>query len=493
VTAFDVIDPRTPVIVGAGQITSRQRGAEPIDLMARCAELALDDSGAAASLRARVGAVRVVWGVWPYRDPGRLVATEIGAHSARTTLTTVGGNQVYDLVTDTASRLQRGELDVAIVCAAETLRSRRSDRAAGRTSPYLPERDGAAPDELFGPQAPLSTPLEDRFGVNVPTTFYAMAEHAIRHRNGETVDTHRARIASLWAGAAAVAAANPDAWIRDAPSAAQIATATERNRPVAAPYPKMMVSNLDVDQGGAVLMCTAAAAAAAGVPRDRCVFPWAAAHANDHWYPTNRWAFDESPAMRLAGRRALELAGVGHDDCELLDLYSCFPSAVQLAQRELGISPGRPFTITGGLTFAGGPLNCYCILPLTRAVHLLRERDGARAFLTGNGGTFTEHSMLVLAGAPTTDGFRADSVQEQVDALPRRDNATSRASTTTLETYTVTYGRTGEPERAVLACLAADGARHYGLSTDAGVIATLLAGDGCGATVGLDGDTAHVT
>lgn len=493
VTSPGGLDPRTPLIVGAGQITDRDRGAEPVELMVRCAELALHDSDAAASLRGRVDAVRVVWGVWPYRDPGRLVAGRIGASSARTTLTAVGGNQVYDLVIDTALRLQRGDMDVAVVCAAETMRTRRGDRAAGRSSTYLPEREDAAPDERFGPDEPLSTPAEDRFGVNVPTTFYAMSETAIRHRNGESVDGHRGRIAALWAGAAAVAASNPDAWIRSAPSAEQIASVTARNRPVAAPYPKLMVSNLDVDQGGAVVMCTVAAAEAAGVPRDRWVFPWSGAGANDHWYPTNRWAFDESPAMRFAGRRALELAGVGHDDCELLDLYSCFPSAVQLAQRELGISPDRPFTITGGLTFAGGPLNCYCILPLTRAVHLMREREGARAFLTGNGGTFTEHSMLVLGAAPAANGFRADSVQASVDALPRRADPMSRPAGATIETYTVTYGRTGGPERAVLACLAHDGTRQYGLSTDPGVIAALLAGDRCGTPVDLDGDTAHLT
>ena len=485
------LDPRTPVIVGAGQITSRERGAEPVDLMARCTELALEDSGAETSLRTRIGAVRVVWGVWPYADPARLVAQRVGAHSARTTLTAVGGNQVYDLVIDTAARLQRGELDVAVVCAAETMRSRRADRAAGVRSAYLAEAEGAAPDERFGPADPLSTPVEDRFGINVPTTFYAMAETAIRHRTGESIGAHRDRIARLWAGAAAVAAGNPDAWIRHAPSADQIATVTDRNRPVASPYPKLMVSNLDVDQGGAVVLCTAEIAEAAGVPRDRWVFPWAGASAHDHWYPTNRWAFDESPAMRLAGARALELAGVGHDDCELLDLYSCFPSAVQLAQRELGIAPERPFTITGGLTFAGGPLNCYCVLPLTRSVGLLRERGGL-AFLTGNGGTFTEHSMVVLGASPAADGFRHDSVQELVDALPRRADATSRAAVASLETYTVVYGRTGEPDRAVLACIAADGSRQYATCHDAATIDALLTGDRCGAAVELDGDTASL-
>ena len=103
------LDPRTPVIVGAGQLSWRERGAEPIDLMARCAELALADAGGRpGALRGAVDAVRVVWGVWPYRDPGRLVADRIGTPGARSTITTMGGNQVYDLVIDTADRIARG-------------------------------------------------------------------------------------------------------------------------------------------------------------------------------------------------------------------------------------------------------------------------------------------------------------------------------------------------------------------------------------------------
>ena len=145
----------------------------------------------------------------------------------------------------------------------------------------------------------------------------------------------------MWADASDVAADNPDAWIRDRPNRRRDRRESTSNRPVASPYPKLMTANLDVDQGGAVVMCSAAAAAAAGVSPDRWIYPWSGVSAADHWYPTNRWAFDESPAMRLAGARALELAAIGVDDCALIDLYSCFPAAVQVAQRELAIDADR--------------------------------------------------------------------------------------------------------------------------------------------------------
>jgi acetyl-CoA C-acetyltransferase len=307
-----------------------------------------------------------------------------------------------------------------------------------------------------------------------------MAETALRHRLHESVADHRHRIATMWADASAIATANPQAWIRHPHDADRIAEEGPRNRAIASPYPKLMTANLDVDQGGAIVICSAAAAEAAGVARDRWVFPWSGVAAADHWFPTNRWAFDESPAMRFAGRRALELVGLGVDDCGLLDLYSCFPVAVQVAQRELGIDSTRPFTITGGLTFAAGPLNSYCMLALTRAVTLLREAPDTRALLTGNGGYFTKHAMLVLSGTPA-GGFVTDNVQCEVDALPSRPtpDASSAPGPATLETYTVLHDRDGNPTRAILASLDAGGRRHFQVTDEIDVLHALLANDCC--------------
>ena len=479
------VDPRTPVVIGAGQINDREFGSEPIDLMTRCSEAAIADAAASGDLQGAIDAVRVVWGIWPYRDPGRLVAERLGRPDARTTLTTTGGNQVYDLVVDTAEQISAGSIDVAVVCAAESMRTRRADHARGISTEYLAERDGAAPDDTVGSDSALTTPDEEAIGVHHPVRFYAMAETALRHRTGEPIDAHLHRISGMWARASEIAAANPHAWLRRAQPAEHIATASETNRPISAPYPKLMTSNLNVDQGGAVIMCSAEEAERLGVPRDRWVFPLAGSGAADHPSITTRWAFDESPAMRLAGRDALGLAGVDIDDCALLDLYSCFPVAVQVAQRELEVAPDRDWTITGGLTFAAGPMNCYCILPLTRAIGMLRAAPGQRAFLTGNGGYFSKHSAVVLAGGPRPGGFRSSRPQAEVDALPARTAPTERTDDGTLETYTVVYDREMRPSRAILAVLDDEGRRHWADETDPATIADLLATDACGQRVDL--------
>ncbi|MAT03960.1 MAG: acetyl-CoA acetyltransferase [Acidimicrobiaceae bacterium] len=460
--------------------------------MTRCSEAALDDTGASATVRSAIEAVRVVWGIWPYQDPGRLVAERLGRTDARTTLTTMGGNQVYDLVSDTATRIADGSLDVAVVCAAESMRTRRADHARGVDTHYIEEADGAAPDDVIGSQRPLTTDAEDAIGVHHPVRFYAMAETAVRHRLGEPIDEHRRRVASMWSRASEIAAANPHAWLQRAQTADDTARAGEHNRPIASPYPKYMTSNLNVDQGGAVIMCAAEAAERLGVPRDRWIFPLAASGAADHPTMTTRWAFDESPAMRLVGRDALGLAGVDIDDCALLDLYSCFPIAVQVAQRELDIDPARDWTITGGLTFAAGPMNCYCILPLTRAVEMLRASPTQRAFLTGNGGYFSKHSALVLAGEPGTGGFRSSSPQAEVDALPSRPTPDEPVREATIETYTVTYDRDMQPERAILACLDEEGRRHWTDRTERAFLDDLLATDACGEPIDLT-DAARTT
>lgn len=481
------LDPRTPVIVGAGQ-TNGSGTVEPIDLMVRCSEAAFDGTG---RLRSACDWVRVVWGVWPYRDPGRLVADRLGIADARTTLSTIGGNQVYDLVNDSAARIARGDADCVVIAAAETQRQRRSDRARGERSTYLDEPDDAAPDETFGITLPLNTDTERAAGLDVVARFYAMAETALRHRLGENPDDHLRRISVLWARAAAIAADNPAAWSRDAPTAERIATPDETNRPVSSPYTKLLTANLHVDQGGALVVTSAGVADAAGVPRDRWVFPWAGSGANDHWYPTNRWAFDESPAIAAVGRDVLARAGVSIDECALVDLYSCFPVAVEVAQRELGISPDRDFTITGGLTFAAGPLNCYGILALTRAVDLLRERPGDRALLTGNGGCFSKHAAIVLGNDPPRARYTLGGPHEEIDRLPARPDPSGPVASATLETYTVTSTRDMVHETAIAACLDADGRRHWATSTDPALMADLAAHDRCGVEIALrDGEFA---
>src|SRR4051812_45536780 len=91
------VDPRTPVIVGAGQVNQRTAegdpAREPVDLIIEAARRAATDADTSGDrLLESIDSVRVVSLLsWRYRDPGALVAERIGATPKQTAVTTPGG------------------------------------------------------------------------------------------------------------------------------------------------------------------------------------------------------------------------------------------------------------------------------------------------------------------------------------------------------------------------------------------------------------------
>ena len=191
--------------------------------------------------------------------------------------------------------------------------------------------------------------------------------------------------------------------------------------------------------------------------------------------------------------RALALAGVGIDDVALIDLYSCFPSAVQLGAMSLGLDPyaaERQLTRTGGLAFAGGPWNNYVMHAIATMMAELRDAPGEHGLVWANGGYATKHSFGVYSCVPPTVGFRHESPQAEIDALPRRQLAEpdAAAGPATIEAYTVMHSREGIPEKLISTCLLADGRRAWGLSDDADTAAAVCDGEWVGRAVTLDAE-----
>jgi acetyl-CoA C-acetyltransferase len=225
-----------------------------------------------------------------------------------------------------------------------------------------------------------------------------------------------------------------------------------------------MNANLDTDQSAAVIMCSVDAARALAVPEEKWVFPWSGADAHDHWFVSERADLHSSPAIRVAGGAALRLAGLGIDDVAHVDLYSCFPSAVQIGAAELGLGldePDRPLTVTGGLSFAGGPGNDYAMHSIAAMVDVLRTDPGSKGLVTALGWYITKHSMGVYSTEPPPDGFRHAQPQAEVDALPRREAIADYDGPVTIESYTVMHERDGEPAIGLVACLLPDGRRTW--------------------------------
>ena len=478
------IDPRTPVIVGAGQLTRRledpAEASEPAEMMAEVLRRAADDAGA-PGLLARADSVRVVDCIsWKYPDPGAAVAERLGASPRQTVYTATGGNSPQMLVNHTASAIQRGELDVALVTGAEAIYTRWRARRTGTHLEWSKDGGDRAPDLVLGDDRFGSHNAEVNRGLMAPIQVYPVFENALRAAAGEGLDEHQVKVSELWAAFSRVAGGNPYAWSPEPHSAEEIRTVTPDNRMIGFPYPKLMNSNIDTDQAAALILCSAGAARDLGVAEDRWVFPHAGADAKDHWHVSERDDLHSSPAIRIAGRRALELAGVDAGDLDHVDLYSCFPSAVQVAADELGLPLDRQLTVTGGLCFAGGPGSNYVTHSIATMVGLLRDDPDARGLCTAVGWYLTKHAFGVYSGRPPAEGFRHAEPQDEVDALPRREAVERYDGPVTIESYTVMHAREGHPENGIVACLTPEGGRAWGATTDPDVMKAMTVEELCG-------------
>jgi acetyl-CoA C-acetyltransferase len=367
-------------------------------------------------------------------------------------MSTIGGNSSQMLVNRIAREIAAGRCDAALVVGCDTFFSMRHARKARVTLPWPTGGDGQP--ELLGESGEPVNDTEKRHGLGAPAVVYPLFENAWRARRGWTLDEHRRRLGALLAPMTEVAAANPYAWFPTARSAEEIATPTPRNRMVSFPYTKYMNAVLEVDQGAAVILCSRARARALGIREDRLVHWWGGGEAKEEpWHVSERPDLARSPGIARAGSAALAEAGASIGDVAHLDLYSCFPCAVQLARDALGIPDDdpRPVTVTGGLPYAGGPGNAYTLHSLASATQRLREDPGALALVTGVGWYLSKHSTGVFASRPRPASAPAiGSSSPGTPGTAPVPLALAAEGVATIETYTVVYDRDGAPVRGIV-------------------------------------------
>jgi acetyl-CoA C-acetyltransferase len=477
----------TPVLAGVGQLLQRledpREAAEPLEMMVAALEQAGEDSAAPKLLR-RADSIYVLRGAWGYGDPGREVGRRLGSAPEETVGTPYGGNFSQACVIDAAREIQAGRRRVVLVTGAE---NGRSMRQAQRRGVDLRETGApGAPDRMLAEDKAIFHEAELARGMNSASDIFAIIESAIRFARGETLEAHVERIAELWTGFNAVASGNPNAWIRRLHSAREIGRASRDNPMISYPYTRLMNANARVDMAAGLVLCSLETARNEGVPEEKLVFLHAATEANDSNFLSTRADFHRSPAIRIAGARALELAGRTIAEIDHFDLYSCFPSAVEVAATELGIPEDRPLTVTGGLTFGGGPLNSYVLHAIARMAEVLREDRGSTGLVSANGGWLAKHAIGIYSTDPPADGFRYENPQKQVDALPLREAVVDWEGPVAVEAYTVAY-RAGQPRIGHAACLTDDGRRTWGTIEDPAVLEAMTREEFCGRRGRLDG------
>lgn len=458
------VDPtRIPVVVGVGQSLEREALTDVVELAARAGRESFRD---APGLEGQIDRLSMV-GV-SFSKAGARVASDVaralGLEDVACEVTTPGGNTPQWLVNRAGEEIAAGRLGTTLIVGAEATRSMRlRDRDADFLRVAVePAAEGAGEaDPVVGASLQgMVGRAEIEARLLRPADVYPVFESVLAARAGASLSTWRERIAAFYARGSEVAAKHPFAWFPEALSAGQIATPGPDNRLTAEPYTKRMNSFANVDMGAALLVTNLATARAAGL-EDRCVFPWAGA-TNADVAPTARPELGGSPAIRAAAAATFEAAGLGLDDVEVFDLYSCFPVAVEIGAAEIGLALDDPrgLTTTGFMAFFGGPGNNYTTHGIASTV--ARVREGARlAYVSGNGGLLSKHSIGLYGGSPPPRGFvRADTTAAQArieaEALEVVASAEGPAQ---VDGGTVVYDRDGAVAAAPIVATLSDGRR----------------------------------
>jgi acetyl-CoA C-acetyltransferase len=291
---------------------------------------------------------------------------------------------------------------------------------------------------------------EDEWGVKDAFIQYALMDSARAYRLGLSADENRAQIAELWSTLSAVAAGNPAAWEQHTWSAASILDHSRPgNRPVAWPYSVKLITQMYVDQAASLIVCSTDAARRLGIPADRWVYPAVAVDCEVTVPLIERSSPGECPQWNvIADAFKRERGGRPFDTIDYVDLYSCFPIAVTHQLDAFGFKASHPITVTGGMTFGGGPLNNAALQAMARCVELIARSDAdSEGFVTAVSGLLTKQGALLLRrSAPARPYRRIDVTQSAEPLVGRREVVGRYTGVGVIEAATVVFPKDEAPE-----------------------------------------------
>jgi acetyl-CoA C-acetyltransferase len=487
------LGPRAPVLVGVGTASA---DAEASELMIRAVVDAGTDTGR-PDIVGMADRIVVPQGSWAYPDPARLVADGAGCPTAETHLYELGIPQ-QTLINDALAAIAEGRSQVVVVVGGEAKRWERE--RAGSTEPTVNADQGVpVPEVVHRRQGPVLEPVEVANRLWEPVQQYAMIENALRAAEGRSIVQQRADVAALWARFNQVARSNPDAAFPEPLDAEQIAAPSASNRPLAFPYNKWHSTQWTVNQAAALIICSAECAARLGVATDRWVFPLVGIESSHAVSILRRLEPHTWPAMEVLGRAASDRIGRALADAEIVETYSCFPAAVRVQQRALGLGLDSTPTVTGGMAFAGGPFNNFVLQATATVGRALREGTGSIGVVTTVSGLLTKPGLGAWSGRPDGQPPLVADLAGPAEARTAVIGPGAVVETlggfrgdATVVTYTVTY-EAMEPVRSVVLCDTTDGRRCVAISEDPDLASQAVRRELVGARVHIDEGSFHLT
>ncbi|MFO7965415.1 MAG: acetyl-CoA acetyltransferase [Desulfobacterales bacterium] len=455
---------RIPVIVGAGQFTQSKNTENPMDpmgMMANAGRIALSNTGTPA-IKKMIDSVYVVnIQSYSYEDAPGLWAAVLGITPHDTFYSAMGGNSPQMLVCRAAKAIASGESRAVLIGGGESVYANRR-AAKGEVMLNWPERK--FPKRVDGNERRSLDDVEEAYGLLLPTIIYPLFETALRGAAGRSLEAHRRHMGSICEHLTRIAAQNPYSWIQTFETGDVLTAPTAENRYIAYPYTKRMVANMFVDQSAALVMTSEETAESLGIEPSRWVYPMGKAELNDVWYVSRRRRIHESVALAKGAQTSLERAGIGIDDIDVFDLYSCFPCAVEMGRHALGLSErdARDLSVTGGLPYFGGPMNNYSMHAVATVIDYIQKGRSRFAMVTATGWYMTKHAIVVYGTKPgpvSWEDMEDSAIQASIDEEALPGAVKEAAGRLTVEAYTVIHDGSGRPERGLVLGRLSDGRR----------------------------------
>ena len=448
---------KIPIIIGAAQFTQTKDISPPLDplkLVARASENAIA-STENVNIKSHIDSLYMTTiSSWIYAKPSNELCELLDINPTNMDYMPITGSAPQKLVNKAAKKIASGQSKVALITGGDAYYSRYR-----RKKNYLdldwPKVSLKIRNDARKAYISYLNELEFKYNFSNATIVYALIENALRGATAHSFSEHLQKIGERYESFSKIAAEHPYAWSQKSYKAEEIITPSPENRKICFPFTKRMVSNFYVDQSAAVIMTSEEFAEELGIDKDLWVYPMGGADLDNIFAISQRPRLYDSPAIREASKYALEKAGLTLDDIDAFDLYSCFPCMVEIARKEIGIPEDdkRDLTITGGLSFFGGPFSSYSLHSIATAVDLIQSNPSMKIMVLANGGYNTSQSFGIYGKDRPAKSWLENEyakLQEMIEAEALPGAIEEANGDLTVEAYTFIYDRKGQIERGLV-------------------------------------------
>jgi acetyl-CoA C-acetyltransferase len=398
-------DPLAPVLVGVGEAggAAATQATSPTRLAGLAIRNALQDCGQPASM---AGMIDCIAATRTFEDSGVMMGTGSpdnvphayalagGLRPQHFVYADVGGQSPQALVNEFAGLIRRGEHRAVVIAGAEAMATAKSARNRGEAVDW--RQPSVVPFEDRRTDFPILSRAEIRHGIISMPLAYSLMETARRSRLGLGQEHYARAAAQLWSAfsqksLSRIHAAFPRHW-----SADELTANDHGNYRLTNAYRRWHVAQDGADLGGALILTSAGAALDIGIDPAKMVWLAGAAEASDPPL-SERMNLSSSDAQVFAVNAALDQAQIAAGDLGPVDIYSCFPCAVFAATDTMELPGRKPgdYSLTGGLTFFGGPGNGYSLNAIAAMVQALRADGSKPGLIIANGGVMSKQAAGV--------------------------------------------------------------------------------------------------